>query len=82
MGQRYILKSRGMNCGAEIHLVEQKFVYFYNVVEPRNILWNRDTCCGAEVYIVEQSRGNFCFAEVHIYILEELKHIVGHLWFM
>ena len=42
----------------------------------------RDTCCDAEVYIVEQSRGNFCFAEVHIYILEELKHIVGHLWFM
>ena len=34
--QSYILKSRGMNCGAEIHVVEQKY-----------ILWSR-----AEVTIV------------------------------
>ena len=26
VGQRYILKSRGMNCGAEIHVVEQKYI--------------------------------------------------------
>ena len=75
MGQRYILQSRGINCGAEIHVVEQKYmlwsrgIYFgseIHVVMQKYILWSR-----AEVTIVKQRyiyntycRGAYCRALV------------------